>query len=305
MPKCMENDKTPKRFALMGAAGYIAPRHLRAIKDTGNLLVAAYDPFDSVGIMDSFFPRAAFFTDASLFEQFLYAERQQGRPIDYVVVCTPNYLHHAHILTGLRLGAQVICEKPLVLQASELEDLARAEQESGCRVYTILQLRLHEAIVALKKRIDESPANKTYHINLRYITSRGSWYHTSWKGDVRKSGGLATNIGVHFFDMLFWIFGPLRSQELQRISSDSVSGRLELERARVDYLLSINEDLLPEEAKAAGKRTFRSLRLEGQEIEFSEGFTELHTESYRRILQGEGFGLNDVSEAIRAVAGMR
>lgn len=294
-----------KNFAIIGVAGYIAPRHLRAVKDTGNNLSAAYDIFDSVGIMDSFFPDASFFTEFELFDRHLSKMRREGNGVDYVSICTPNYLHDAHIRYGLRLNADVICEKPLVLNPWNIDALAEAEKESGRRVNTILQLRLHDAIISLKNRVAAAPKDKVFDVDLTYITSRGNWYYTSWKGDERKSGGVATNIGVHFYDMLSWVFGDVKQNIVHVSSFDRVAGVLELEKARVRYFLSINADTLPADTKAAGKRTFRSLSMEGTEVEFSDGFTELHTDSYRKIIAGEGFGLADARNAVQIVHDIR
>lgn len=294
-----------KNFAIIGVAGYIAPRHLRAVKDTGNNLSAAYDIFDSVGIMDSFFPDASFFTEFELFDRHLSKMKREGSGVDYVSICTPNYLHDAHIRYGLRLNADVICEKPLVLNPWNIDALAEAERESGRRVNTILQLRLHDAIISLKNRVAAAPKDKVFDVDLTYITSRGNWYYTSWKGDERKSGGVATNIGVHFYDMLSWVFGDVKQNIVHVSSFDRVAGVLELEKARVRYFLSINADTLPADTKAAGKRTFRSLSMEGTEVEFSDGFTELHTDSYRKIIAGEGFGLADARNAVQIVHDIR
>lgn len=290
-----------KNFALMGAAGYIAPRHLKAIKDTGNTLTAAYDVFDSVGIMDSFFPDCSFFTEFELFDRHL----SKNKNTDFVSVCTPNYLHDAHIRYGLRLGADVICEKPLVLNPWNVDALEQIEKETGKRVFNILQLRLHDAIIDLKREVEASPKEKVFDVDLTYITSRGNWYYTSWKGDSRKSGGVATNIGVHFYDMLSWVFGAVKANRVHVMSHDRVAGYLEFEKARVRYFLSINFDTLPTDVKATGKRTFRSLTMEGREIEFSDGFTELHTNSYKKILAGEGFGLNEAKNCISIVHDIR
>ena len=290
-----------KNFALMGAAGYIAPRHLKAIKDTGNTLTAAYDVFDSVGIMDSFFPDCSFFTEFELFDRHL----SKNKNTDFVSVCTPNYLHDAHIRYGLRLGADVICEKPLVLNPWNVDALEQIEKETGKRVFNILQLRLHDAIIDLKREVEASPKEKVFDVDLTYITSGGNWYYTSWKGDSRKSGGVATNIGVHFYDMLSWVFGAVKANRVHVMSHDRVAGYLEFEKARVRYFLSINFDTLPTDVKATGKRTFRSLTMEGREIEFSDGFTELHTNSYKKILAGEGFGLNEAKSCISIVHDIR
>jgi UDP-N-acetyl-2-amino-2-deoxyglucuronate dehydrogenase len=271
---------TKRNFALIGASGYIAPRHLRAIHETGNELVAAYDPFDSVGIMDSYFPKADFFVEFERFDRHCSKLTAQTKALDYVAVCSPNYLHDSHIRFGLRNQAHVICEKPIVLNPWNLEALQKMESETGQKVYSILQLRLHPSIIALKKKIDEGPAGKIYDVDLTYITSRGHWYYTSWKGDQSKSGGIATNIGVHFFDMLTWIFGTRQKSEVHVKSHDRAGGYLELERARVRWFLSINADTLPKKVTAQGQRTFRSIQIEGEELEFSAGFTDLHTQSY-------------------------
>ena len=278
---------------------------LGLIKDTGNDLVAAYDRFDSVGIMDSFFPKASFFTEQELFDRHITKLRDTDKGVDMVTVCTPNYLHDAHIRYGLRLGADVISEKPLVLNPWNIDALKEVEKRTGGKVNNILQLRLHESIKALKEKVDNGPKDKVYDMDMTYITSRGNWYYTSWKGDVRKSGGVATNIGVHFYDMLQWIFGPAKTNIVHVASHDRVAGYLEFERARVRYFLSINENTLPKEAREAGKRTFRSFVLDGEEVEFSDGFTELHTDSYRRILAGEGYGLDDVRPCIEIVHDIR
>ena len=291
-----------KNFALIGAAGYIAPRHMGAIKETGNNLYAAYDKFDSVGIVDSYFPKCSFFTQYELFERHL---SKRNEPLDYVSICTPNYLHDAHMRFGLRAGADVICEKPLVLNPWNIDSLKAVEKETGGRINTILQLRMHPAIIKLKQDIENGPADKIYDVDLTYITSRGSWYFTSWKGEEHKSGGIATNIGVHFYDMLSWVFGKVQSNIVHIMSHDRVAGFLEFERARVRYFLSISYDTIPDEIKATGKRTYRLLTMEGQEVEFSDGFTELHTDSYRKILDGSGFGLDDAKSCIEIVHDIR
>lgn len=294
-----------KNFALIGAAGFIAPRHLKAMKDTENNLIAAYDVFDSVGVMDSFFPESSFFTEFELFDRHLSKYKGTDKEVDYVSVCTPNYLHDAHIRYGLRLGANVICEKPIVLNPWNIDALMNVEKETGHRVYNVLQLRLHSAIKALKERIDSEKRDTKYDVDLTYITSRGNWYYTTWKGDVKRSGGVATNIGVHFYDMLSWIFGKVQQNVVHVSSHDRVSGYLEFEKARVRYFLSINYDTLPEEVKLAGKRTFRSMTIEGSEFEFSDGFTELHAETYKDILSGNGFGLKEARTAIEIVHDIR
>lgn len=290
-------------FALIGAAGYIAPRHLKAIRDTGHRLVAAYDPQDSVGVLDSYFPEADFFTEFERFDRHLEKLKRKGQSIDYVSICSPNYLHDAHIRFGLRLGANVICEKPLVLNPWNAEALQENEAETGKKVNTILQLRLHPALIALKEKIDQSEGQ--HEVDLSYITSRGNWYYTSWKGDLTKSGGIATNIGIHFFDMLSWIFGPVQENMVHLHTHDRAAGFLQLEKARVRWFLSINADTLPEQAIAANKRTYRSITVDGQEVEFSEGFADLHTRSYEEILNGNGFGIETILPAIRVAHAIR
>ncbi|MCY7310678.1 MAG: Gfo/Idh/MocA family oxidoreductase [Chitinophagaceae bacterium] len=294
-----------KNFVLVGAGGYIAPRHMKAIKDTNNNLLAALDKHDSVGILDSYFPNADFFIEFERFDRHIEKLKRQGTHTDYVTVCSPNYLHDAHIRFGLRIGADVICEKPLVLNPWNLEALMEIEDETKQKVYTILQLRLHPAVIALRERIKNGHADKKYDIKLTYITSRGHWYHTSWKGDIQKSGGIATNIGVHFFDMLLWIFGDVKENIVNEHSTDTASGRLELENASVNWFLSIDANTLPDDVKKAGKRTFRSLTVDGDEFEFSEGFTELHTHSYEEILKGNGFRLTETLPSIKLVHQIR
>ncbi|MBS1544528.1 MAG: Gfo/Idh/MocA family oxidoreductase [Bacteroidetes bacterium] len=294
-----------KNFALIGVAGFIAPRHLQAIRDTGNQLVAAMDKFDSVGIMDSYFPEADFFTEFERFDRHLDKLRRQGRKIDYISICSPNYLHDSHIRFALRHQADAICEKPLVLNPWNLDALAEIERETRQKINTILQLRLHPAIIHLKKRIEQAPASSHYQVSLRYITSRGHWYHHSWKGEEAKSGGIVTNIGIHFFDMLQWIFGNRLESTVNEITSHHASGRLELQQATVDWFLSINAAHLPREVTVSGKRTYRSLKIEGEEIEFSEGFVDLHTMCYQRILEGKGFGIEDARQSIESVYSIR
>ena len=294
-----------KNFAIIGVGGYIAPRHLKAIKDTGNNLLSAYDRFDSVGIMDSYFPEASFFTEQELFDRHNAKLQRSENRLDYVTVCTPNYLHDSHTRYGLRLGCDVICEKPIVLNPWNIDALEKMEQETGHNVYTILQLRLHDSIVALKKKIDEGPKDKVYDVDLTYITSRGLWYYTSWKGDVHKSGGVATNIGVHFYDMLSWIFGPVQENIVHVASHDRVAGFLRLKNARVRYFLSINAEHLPANAVQGEKRTYRTIMIDGEEFEFSQGFTELHTKSYQKILAGEGFRVSEARNCINIVHTIR
>lgn len=290
-----------KNFALIGAAGFIAPRHLKAIKETGNNLVAALDKHDNVGILDSYFPNADFFTEFERFDRHLDKQKRKGEKVDYISICSPNYLHDSHIRYALRYGADAICEKPLVLNPWNLDGLLEIEKETNRKVYTILQLRLHPSIIALRERIKNGPKDKVYDVDLRYITSRGHWYHSSWKGDLSKSGGIATNIGIHFFDMLMWIFGEVKSQRVEEHASDHASGYLQLAQANVNWFLSINYDHIPDEVKNKGKRTYRSLTLEGEEIEFSEGFTDLHTKSYAEILNGNGFGIQDAKASVEVV----
>lgn len=287
-----------KRFALIGAAGYIAPRHLQAIRDTGNVLVAALDKSDTVGVMDSYFPNADFFTEFERFDRHLDKLRRQGQGIDYVSICSPNYLHDAHIRFALRHHADAICEKPLVLNPWNLDALSDIENETGKKVYTILQLRLHPSIIELRQKVLNSPNDKVYNVDLKYMTSRGHWYHVSWKGDTSKSGGIATNIGIHFFDMLIWVFGDVKKVDVREMRNDLASGYLELERARVSWTLTTEYNKLPPDIRAKGKSTYRSLTMDGQQIEFSEGFTELHTTCYREILGGRGFTIQDARPSI-------
>lgn len=290
-----------KKFALIGAAGYIAPRHMKAIKETGNVLVSGYDINDSVGIIDSISPQSEFFTEFERFYDHAYSlKRSPANALDYVAVCSPNYLHHPHINAGLRLGCDVICEKPLVPTPDVLDDLALVEQETGKRVYNILQLRHHQAILDLKAKVENGPQDKKYDVDLTYITSRGKWYMESWKGDPRKSFGVATNIGVHFYDMLHFIFGKLQQNVVHYSSNDRCSGYLEYEKARVRWFLSIDANDLP--ASVVGKQpTYRSITVDGDEIEFSGGFTDLHTVSYEEILAGRGYGIEDARHCVETV----
>jgi len=295
-----------KNYALIGAAGYIAPRHLKAIKDTEGNLLAALDKFDSVGVMDSYFPNADFFVEFERFDRHVEKlKSEKGIKLDYVSICTPNYLHDAHIRMALRSGADAICEKPLVLNPWNLDALMNIEKETGNRVYTILQLRLHESIIALRDKIKNGPKDKIYDVDLTYLTSRGHWYFTSWKGDVSKSGGIASNIGVHFYDMLSWVFGDVKENIVHLHTHDRAAGYLEFEQARVKWFLSIDYDALPAAIKEKGQRTYRSITVEGEEIEFSGGFTELHTKSYQDILDGKGFGLEDARQSIDIVHQIR
>ena len=293
------------KFALVGASGYVAPRHMRAIKETGNELVAALDIHDSVGVIDSYFPNANFFTEFERFDRHIDLCRRKGESIDYVSICSPNYLHDAHVRFALRSGADAICEKPLVLNPWNIDGLEEIERETGRSAYTILQLRLHPSIVELRDRIRNSSNDSKYDVDLTYITSRGKWYFVSWKGEERKSGGVATNIGVHFFDMLHFLFGDLHENILHYYSRSTAGGYLEYERARVRWFMSTDARSLPEAAVADGKPTFRSITINGEEIEFSGGFTDLHVSSYREILAGNGFRLEDSRNAIQTVSAIR
>lgn len=293
----MKSDKS--YFALIGAAGYIAPRHMKAIKDTGNELVAALDPMDSVGIIDSFFPNADFFIEPERFDRHLDKLKRKGeKKVEYVSICSPNYLHDAHIRMALRNDAHAICEKPLVLNPWNIDGLQEIEKETGRKIYNILQLRLHDSIIELKKKIDSLPKDKIHDIDLTYITSRGKWYHYSWKGDISKSGGVVTNIGIHFFDMLGWIFGDVIGNSLHLIKEDKASGLLQLKNANVRWYLSIDKNDLPIDAVDNQISTYRSITVDGSEFEFSGGFTDLHTKSYTGILEGNGFGIEDAKNSI-------
>lgn len=294
-----------KKFGLIGASGYIAPRHMRAIADTGNILVAALDKNDSVGVIDSYFPNADFFTEYERFDRHVDKMRRRGNSLDYMAICSPNYLHDSHIRFALRTGADAICEKPLVLNPWNINGLREIENDTGRKINTILQLRLHPSIIALKEKIANSPKDKKHEVDLTYITSRGHWYLVSWKGDVNKSGGVATNVGVHFYDMLHFLFGELQDNIVHHFSDTTNAGYLEYENARVRWFLSVDANNLPDEAKAAGQRTYRSITIDGDEIEFSGGFTDLHTRSYEEILAGRGFGLDDNVVAIETVADIR
>lgn len=294
-----------KNFGIIGVAGYIAPRHLRAIKDTGNNLIVALDKSDTVGIMDSYFPNSSFYTEFERFDRYVDKIKHTDKKLDYISVCTPNYLHDSHIRFGLRTQCDVICEKPLVLNPWNIDAISMMEKETGKKVYNILQLRLHQAIIDWKKEIENGPKDKVYDVDLTYITSRGTWYYTSWKGVTEKSGGVATNIGVHFYDMLSWIFGEIKENIVHVYQHDRAAGFLRFEKARVRYFMSINADTLPQQAILEGKRTYRKIEMEGKEIEFSEGFTELHTESYRQILAGNGFSLEDSRQSIQIVSDIR
>ncbi len=286
-----------KRFALIGAAGYIADRHMKAIKETGNQLVCATDKFDVMGRIDSYFPDAEFFLEIENLDKYMDDLRRDGKPIDIVSICTPNYMHPSHIRFALRNGADAICEKPLVIFPRDMHIIKDIEAETGKRVYTVLQLRYHKTILDLKKKI-EATGSDMFDVDLSYITTRGSWYQKSWKGDVEKSGGVATNIGIHFFDMITWIFGKVKENIVHFYTPTKAAGFLQLEKARVRWFLSVDAEDLPKEAVEKGKRTYRSITVNGEEVEFSEGFTDLHTETYRQILSGNGFGIDDARESI-------
>jgi len=301
--------KEIKNFALMGAAGYIAPRHMQAIRETGNTLVAALDPYDGIGIIDSYFPQADFFTEFERFDRFVDKwHRDTGNKIDYMSICSPNYLHDSHIRFALKGGADAICEKPLVLNPHNIDQLKVIEEETGQKVYNILQLRLHPSIIALRERVQREllhNPHKVYEIDLTYLTSRGKWYFVSWKGDQAKSGGIASNIGVHFYDMLTWIFGEVEENVVHVKTPDCNAGSFRLKHANVRWFLSVNYDYIPEEVKASGQRTYRSITVDGEEIEFSGGFTDLHTRSYEEILKGKGFGLDEAYGSINTVSTIR
>ncbi len=295
----MLNNTEIKNFALIGASGYIAPRHMRAIKETGNNLVAALDPFDSVGIIDSFSPDADFFTEPERFDRHLdKLRRRMKHKVSYVSICSPNYLHDAHIRLALRNGANAICEKPLLLNPWNIDGLVEIEKESGMHINNILQLRHHPVIIDLKNKFDGISSDKKHNIKLTYITSRGKWYYYSWKGEKAKSGGIVTNIGIHFFDMLGWIFGKNQKSHLHLMQDNKASGLLELENANVSWYLSLDSNDLPEGAREQGLTTYRSITIDGEELEFSGGFTDLHTTSYQHIMKGKGFGISDSRQSI-------
>lgn len=298
-----------KNFALIGASGYIAPRHMQAITETGNTLVAALDPYDGIGIMDSHFPQASFFTEFERFDRFIDKWHRDGnKRIEYIGITTPNYLHDSHIRFALKSGAHAICEKPLVLNPHNIDQLKVIEQETGRKVNNILQLRLHPSIIALKDRVSkelEQNPNKIYDIDLTYLTSRGKWYFVSWKGDEAKSGGIASNIGVHFYDMLCWIFGDVEENIVHLKTADANAGSFKLKHANVRWFLSVNYDYIPQDIKEQGQTTYRSITVDGNEIEFSGGFKDLHTRSYEEILDGNGFGLDEAYGSIRTVSTIR
>ena len=288
-----------KKFALIGASGYIAPRHMKAIKETGNELIAALDPFDSVGIIDSYFPDADFFIEPERFDRHLDKLRKSGeRKVDFVSICSPNYLHDAHVRLALRNGAHAICEKPLLLNPWNLQGLEDIEKETGGKIFNILQLRHHPSIIELKNKFDAENSNKVHDIELTYITSRGKWYHYSWKGDIKKSGGVVTNIGIHFFDMLSWIFGDMQNSQVHLLNENKASGFLQLEKANIKWFLSIDRNDLPKKAFENNQTTYRSIKIDDKEIEFSGGFTDLHTVSYQEIIDGRGYGIAEARNSI-------
>ncbi|UCD17219.1 MAG: Gfo/Idh/MocA family oxidoreductase [Candidatus Zixiibacteriota bacterium] len=296
-----------KNFAITGVAGYVAPRHLKAIKETGNRLIAAVDPNDSVGILDSYFKQVRFFTEFERFDRHLEMLRRKGedRRAHYISICSPNYLHDAHARLALRIGADAICEKPVVINPWNIDALQELESESGQHVYTVLQLRVHPSLMALKRKLDSEPKDTKKDVRLAYITSRGLWYLVSWKGQLERSGGLATNIGVHFFDLLIWLFGNPRHSEVHLATAARTGGFIELENARIQWFLSIDENDLPADIRSRGQPTFRSITIDGQEIEFSGGFTDLHTLIYKEVLAGRGFGLEDARPSIELVHDIR
>jgi UDP-N-acetyl-2-amino-2-deoxyglucuronate dehydrogenase len=294
-----------KNFAMIGVAGYIAVRHLRAIQETHNSLVAALDLYDSVGIIDSYFPDADFFVEFERFDRHIDKLRREGKQVDFISICSPNYLHDSHIRFALRSQADAICEKPLVLNPWNFEGLSDFEKETGKKVYNVLQLRLHPSIRALREKIMKRPGGKIHDVELTYITSRGNWYHYSWKGNLQKSGGIATNIGIHFFDMLIWIFGDVKQNIIHQLEESKASGYLELQQARIRWYLSIDAHDLPAAVKEKGQRTYRCITLDDEEIEFSDGFTDLHTETYKEILAGRGFALEESKKSIEVVYTIR
>ncbi|PKK83574.1 MAG: oxidoreductase [candidate division Zixibacteria bacterium HGW-Zixibacteria-1] len=296
-----------KNFALTGVSGYIAPRHLKAIKDTGNFLIAAVDPHDSAGILDSYFEGVRFFTEFERFDRHIEMLRRKGenQRVHYVSICSPNYLHDAHARFALRVGADAICEKPLVLNPWNVDALAELENEFNQRIFTILQLRVHPSLVAIKEKLEKEPPKTKNDIRLTYVTSRGPWYLASWKGQIERSGGLPTNIGIHFFDLLIWLFGRAEFSEVHVSTVTKIGGYIELANARVQWFLSIDKNDVPAEILAKGQRTYRSITINGEEIEFSGGFTDLHTMVYQRTLDGHGFGLEDARPSIELVHKIR
>ncbi len=296
-----------KNFALTGVAGYVAPRHLKAIKDTNNNLIAALDPHDSVGILDRFFSEAHYFSEFDRFDRHLEKLKRSSeeQAIDYLSICSPNHLHDAHIRLALRVGADAICEKPIVLNPWNLDLLQELENETGKKVFTILQLRVHPSLIELKEKISKSNSKKKHDVCLTYITSRGPWYHFSWKGDSKKSGGVGTNIGIHFFDLLIWLFGNVQSSKVHLNNHDKMSGFIELENAYVKWFLSIDKNDLPKEAISKSKPTYRSIKIDDEEVEFTEGFTDLHTKVYEKTLAGNGFGIADAKPSVELAYNIR
>jgi len=297
--------ESPKNFGIIGVAGYIAVRHLKAIKETGNNLLASLDRFDSVGRIDGYFPESDFFVEFERFDRHFDKLKRTGTKIDFVSICSPNYLHDSHIRFALRHQAEAICEKPIVLNPWNVDALQEIENETGRKIYTVLQLRLHPKLIELHKKIKYGPKGKVYDVDLSYITSRGNWYSISWKGDIQKSGGVATNIGIHFFDMLGWIFGNLKKNIVHLAETDKAAGYLELENARVRWFLSLDYNDIPRAYKEKDQRTFRSITVDGEEVEFSEGFTDLHTLTYKEILAGKGFGLKDALQSVETAYTIR
>jgi UDP-N-acetyl-2-amino-2-deoxyglucuronate dehydrogenase len=287
-------------FALLGVGGFVAPRHLAAIRDTGNRLIAACDPYDSVGAMDNYFPDAAFFTEVERFDRFLEKRRREGpeRAVQYVSVCSPNYLHDAHVRLALRLNAHAICEKPLVINPWNLDQLQALEQEYDTRIRTVLQLRYLPALLTLREQLQRKPPSMKKDVVLSYVTRRGRWYHHSWKGSEAKSGGLAMNIGIHLFDVMIWLFGGVSALEIHAREPNRVSGVMELEHANVRWFLSIDESDLPEHVRRQGGHAYRSLLMDGDAVEFSSGFQDLHTTVYRETMAGRGHGIDDARASI-------
>ena len=294
-----------KNFAIIGVSGYIAPRHMEAIKSTNNNLVAALDPNDSVGIIDSYFPNASFFTEFERFDRHIYKEQRLGNKINFISICSPNYLHDSHIRFTLRSGSDAICEKPLVLNPWNIDGLLEMEKDTGNKVNTILQLRVHPSIIKLRDKVKNSNKDTKYEVDLTYVTSRGKWYLQSWKGDINKSGGIATNIGIHFFDMLYFIFGDVEENIIHFNNEKTAGGYLEYKNAKVRWFLSMDNKNIPTKLSEKGQRTYRSITLDGKEIEFSDGFTDLHTKSYEQIIKGNGFGLEENRAAIEIVSNIR
>jgi len=294
-------------FALVGAAGFVAPRHMKAIRDTGNRLVAAVDPHDSVGVLDAHFPDARFFTEIERFDRHIEKLRRDDpeSAVDYVSVCSPNYLHDAHVRLALRVGAHAICEKPLVINPWNLDQLKQIEDEHQRQIYTVLQLRLHPQLIELKKKIELESAADKHDVSLAYITRRGQWYDASWKGEIARSGGVSMNIGIHFFDMLMWLYGKVEGTEVHLREERRMAGWIELERARVRWFLSIDERDLPATVREKGGFAHRSITADGREIDMSEGFGDLHTRVYEDILAGGGYGLDDARPAIDLVYHIR